>query len=120
MKIAIFSNIHGNLQALEKIIEDIKKQNIDKIICLGDVIGIGPNPKECLEVIMNNKIQMILGNHELYYLYGTKIDSKMEKGEIDHHNWIKEQLNEKYYNYLNKQPLKIEFNDMLFEHFFNR
>lgn len=117
MKIAIFSDIHGNLQALEKMIEDIKKQNIDKIICLGDVIGICPNPKECLEVIMNNEIQMILGNHELYYLYGTKIDYKMEKGEIDHHNWIKEQLNEKYYNYLNKQPLKIEFNDMLFEHF---
>ena len=117
MKIAIFSDIHGNLQALERIVEDIKNQNIDKIICLGDIIGIGPNPKECLEIIMNNEIEMVLGNHELYYLYGTKIDSKIEEGEINHHNWIKEQLNEKYYNYLEQQPSKIEFNNMLFEHF---
>lgn len=114
MKVAIFSDIHGNLQALEKIIEDIKKQNIDKIICLGDVIGIGPNPRECLEAVINNEIEMILGNHELYYLYGTKI----EEDEINHHNWIKEQLNEECYKYLKQQPLKIEFNNMLFEHFF--
>ena len=48
MKVAIFSDIHGNREALISIIKDIKKEGIKKIICLGDTIGIGPNPKECM------------------------------------------------------------------------
>lgn len=68
-KIAVFSDIHGNLQA---ILEDIKKEPIDSIICLGDVIGIGPNSKETLQLIEENKIEMILGNHEIYFLYNFK------------------------------------------------
>ena len=54
-----FSDIHGNKEALTAIIEDIKKENIDEVICLGDTIGIGPNPKECLDLIINNNIKMV-------------------------------------------------------------
>lgn len=43
-KLAIFSDIHGNLQALEAILKDIKEKEIEDIYCLGDVISIGPNP----------------------------------------------------------------------------
>ena len=68
-KIAVFSDIHGNLQA---ILEDIKKEPIDSIICLGDVIGIGPNSQETLQLIEENKIEMILGNHEIYFLNNFK------------------------------------------------
>lgn len=68
-KIAVFSDIHGNLQA---ILEDIKKEPIDSIICLGDVIGIGPNSKETLQLIEENKIEMILENHEIYFLNNFK------------------------------------------------
>ena len=44
-RIALISDIHGNLEALESILEDIKTKNIDEIICLGDTIAIGPNSK---------------------------------------------------------------------------
>ena len=54
MRIAIFSDIHGNREALTSIIEDINNQNINEIICLGDTIGIGPNPKECMDIIIDN------------------------------------------------------------------
>lgn len=50
MKIAVFTDIHGNYEALKVIIEDIQKEKINNIICLGDTIGIGPNPKECLDL----------------------------------------------------------------------
>lgn len=80
-KIAIFSDIHGNLQALESIIKDIKEKQIDNVYCLGDVIGIGPNPKECLDIIIKNNINMVLGNHELYFLKGTNIDKSIEEDE---------------------------------------
>ena len=67
-KIAIFSDIHGNLQALKSIIEDIDKENFDEVICLGDIVGVGPNPKECLDLIMDSKIKMVKGNHEIYQI----------------------------------------------------
>ena len=65
-KIAIFSDIHGNLQALKTILEDIDRDSFDEVICLGDVVGIGPNPKECLELIIDSNIKMVKGNHEIY------------------------------------------------------
>ena len=100
MRIAIFSDIHGNKQALTSIIEDIKNENIDEIICLGDTIGIGPNPKECMDIIIDNDIKMVLGNHELYYLEGTDIDDEMSEGEIIHQNWVKKQITDNQKQYL--------------------
>lgn len=117
MKIAIFSDIHGNKYALDAIIKSAKEENVDKIICLGDVMGVGPEPKECIDIIMNNDIEMIVGNHELYYLRGTDINEKIVDGEKNHHEWIKNNLEEKYYNYLINKPLKIEIDNMLFCHY---
>ncbi len=121
MKIAIFSDIHGNREALTSVIEDIKKENINEIICLGDTIGIGPNPKECMDIIIKNNIKTVLGNHELYFLKGTEIDDEMGEGEIKHQNWIKSQITDSQKNYLEKCSLTLEevFNGkkVLFEHF---
>ena len=121
MRIAIFSDIHGNREALTSIIEDINNQNINEIICLGDTIGIGPNPKECMDIIIDNNIKTVLGNHELYFLKGTEIDDEMGEGEIKHQNWIKEQITDRQKNYLEKCGMTIEkeYNGkkVLFEHF---
>ncbi|MDD5527583.1 MAG: metallophosphoesterase family protein [Patescibacteria group bacterium] len=66
MKIAIMSDIHSNLQALEAVLEDIKKHEVDQIFCLGDIIGYGADPWDCLGLILvNQKITVKLqGNHE--------------------------------------------------------
>ena len=105
MKIAVFTDIHGNLEALEAILRDIKKQNVDSIICLGDTIGIGPKPKECINKLIRNKVNMVLGNHELYALNGLKFYKEIGEEESQHHKWIREQLTEKEINYLKKCPL---------------
>lgn len=69
MRTAIVSDIHGNLEALTAVMEDIKSQKCDRIFCLGDIIGYGPNPRECLDIVM--KMQMcVIGNHD----YGALID----------------------------------------------
>lgn len=121
MRIAIFSDIHGNREALTSIIEDIKNEKINEIICLGDTIGIGPNPKECMDLIINNNIKMVLGNHELYYLKGTDIDDEMGEGEIKHQNWVKEQITDSQKQYLENCSMTIEKDcngkKVLFEHF---
>ena len=61
--IAIVSDIHANLEALQAVLQDIKKQNIRDIYCLGDIVGYGPNPRECLEKAMEFRFT-ILGNHD--------------------------------------------------------
>ena len=120
-KIAIFSDIHGNREALLSIINDIKSESIDEIICLGDIIGIGPNPSECLDLIIDNNIKTVLGNHELYFLKGTDIDGNLEEGEINHQNWVKNQITDRQKQYLKNCNLTIEKNyngkSVLFEHF---
>ncbi|MGY8767172.1 MAG: metallophosphoesterase family protein [Pirellulales bacterium] len=69
MKRAILSDIHGNLEALEAVLEDISnKDDIDKIYCLGDVIGYGPNPRECLDYVREFDL-CILGNHDQAALF---------------------------------------------------
>ena len=93
MKLAIFTDIHGNLEALKTIINDIKSKNVDEIICLGDTIGLGSESKECLDLIIENNIKMVLGNHELCALYGTDIDSSINSNvQRQHYKWIRESL----------------------------
>lgn len=67
-RIALISDIHGNLEALESILEDIKTKNIDEIICLGDTIDIGPNSKECIDLLIENNVKSVLGDCEIYLL----------------------------------------------------
>lgn len=60
---AIISDIHANLEALEAVLADIKSQGIDEIYCLGDIVGYGPNPRECIDLVMQCKV-CLLGNHD--------------------------------------------------------
>ena len=60
---AIISDIHSNLEALQAVLADIKTLGITDVYCLGDVVGYGPNPRECVDLVM--KCQMVLlGNHD--------------------------------------------------------
>ena len=80
---AIITDIHGNIEALNAILNDIESQNIDEIYCLGDTVGIGPNSKECVDKLIEKKIKSTLGNHELYAVRGTRIDPSIEGEEKD-------------------------------------
>ena len=65
---AIISDIHANLEALEAVLADIKQQGITEIFCLGDIIGYGPNPCECIDRINSCKL-CLLGNHDQAALF---------------------------------------------------
>ncbi|MFC1571128.1 metallophosphoesterase family protein [Candidatus Margulisiibacteriota bacterium] len=62
MLYGIIADVHGNLEALEAVLKQLKKA--DKIICTGDIIGYGPNPNECLEKVKKLEISSVAGNHE--------------------------------------------------------
>jgi predicted phosphodiesterase len=66
---ALISDVHGNLEALTAVMADIATQSIDQIACLGDVVGYGPNPCECLDVVMSRCEFTIMGNHDQATLF---------------------------------------------------
>lgn len=92
MKIAVFSDIHGNYQALKAILKRIDKKKYDKVIFLGDAIGLGPDGLMCAKRIQESDIIYLLGNHELYYTRGYKIDDDIQGEEIKHHEWVTDSL----------------------------
>jgi predicted phosphodiesterase len=64
MKFAILADIHGNLEALQTVLEDAKKEKCTHYCCLGDVVGYNANPKECLDIIRGMGMPCIKGNHD--------------------------------------------------------
>lgn len=65
MKLAVFSDIHSNIEALDCVLKKISLENVDGLICCGDIIGYGPNPNECVEKIKSIKnIKIVAGNHD--------------------------------------------------------
>ncbi|MCI0641292.1 MAG: metallophosphatase family protein [Gemmataceae bacterium] len=61
--IALISDIHSNLEGLNAVLDDIQKQSVETIYCLGDIVGYGPNPRECIDLVMQCKV-CLLGNHD--------------------------------------------------------
>lgn len=69
MRIAVISDIHGNLQALTKSLSIIRNLRVDKIYCLGDIVGYGANPNECVELVRQYADHTVLGNHDHAVLF---------------------------------------------------
>jgi diadenosine tetraphosphatase ApaH/serine/threonine PP2A family protein phosphatase len=61
---AIISDVHGNLEALRAVLHDIRAQGADEIVCLGDVVGYGPNPVECVSLVRKACRWCLCGNHD--------------------------------------------------------
>jgi len=88
VKRAIVSDIHGNLEALEAVLADISHAGVDSIYCLGDIVGYGPNPRECIDRVISFD-QSILGNHDQGALYDPEGFSSGAERAIF---WTRDQL----------------------------
>ena len=74
MKIAIISDIHSNPTALLTVLEDVEKQECDRIVCLGDIVGYGYDPNGCIEICKEEKIECLLGNHDAGLVGSLSLD----------------------------------------------
>lgn len=88
MKIAVFSDIHGNYQALSAILSSIKSKNVDTTIFLGDAIALGPDSTLCLKLLNKTDVIQLMGNHEYYCIYGTDNDPYFSEKNISHEKYI--------------------------------
>ena len=64
MKIAVIADIHANLEALEAALIAIEREGIDRVICLGDIVGYGPDPLGCIYRLQEVEALVLLGNHD--------------------------------------------------------
>ena len=116
MRLMVFSDIHGNLEALQSVLKDSEKQNIHRHICLGDLVGYGPFPNECVELVKNlKKCRCIAGNHDVAALWETS-PYGMSKSAKEAILWTMEQLTDTNKDFLANLPDRIDLSDMSFVH----
>ncbi len=121
MRRALISDIHGNLEALEVVLDDIQTQGVSEIFCLGDIIGYGPNPRECIDRVMDTCKTTLLGNHDQGAMFdpdGFNIGA--ERAIF----WTRNQLespfdkanNERRWDFLAELPRSYKMGSYLFVH----
>jgi diadenosine tetraphosphatase ApaH/serine/threonine PP2A family protein phosphatase len=89
VKRALISDIHANLESLEAVLADIRAQQITEIYCLGDVVGYGPNPCECIDLVMEHCKVCLLGNHDEGALFDPQCFNSVAERAIF---WTRDQL----------------------------
>ena len=120
MKQAIISDIHGNLEALEAVLADIAEQQVSSIYCLGDIVGYGPNPRECIDYAMQFDL-CVLGNHDQGALFDPEGFSSGAERAIF---WTRSQLegpdagegSEQRWNFLCELPRQHRDGKLMFVH----
>lgn len=104
MKIAFISDIHSNQEALQAILRKIKKMKVDKIYSIGDVIGYGGSPNECIELINEKDIPSVLSNHEWAVLHQDTTWFNPVASEAIF--WTIDHLDKKHFDWLRRLPEK--------------
>ncbi len=114
-RIAIISDIHGNAQALAAVLSDIEKNDIDSVICLGDVATFGPSPCETIQMIQTFNVSCVMGNHEEALLDPERASDYAIDGEALQNSvyWCLNKLNEKDVSFIRsfKKTLHVALND---------
>ncbi|HEX5727089.1 MAG TPA: metallophosphoesterase family protein [Longimicrobiaceae bacterium] len=95
MRIAVMTDVHANLPALRAALAEIRKLGVDAVYHTGDVIGIGPQPAEVMEVLLGEPdVRLLMGNHDEWFATGLPEPRPpwMTTGERRHIAWVHEQL----------------------------
>ncbi|MCE9520680.1 MAG: metallophosphatase family protein [Verrucomicrobia bacterium] len=109
-EVAIISDIHGNLQALQAVLKDIDERGIEERICLGDIVGYGGNPAECLELIRTSGFRVVQGNHEAMVTDGSDCSHLYDDVRATI-LWTRSKLSPEQLAWLAELPLTLEGED---------
>jgi len=115
VRYAVIGDIHGNLPALEAVLADIRREGVDQILCVGDVVGYGANPRECLHVMMERECPVVAGNHD-FGAVGRVDLTYFNADARDAIEWTREQLDQQERAYLSGLPLIVTLDDISLVH----
>jgi predicted phosphodiesterase len=108
-RVAVFGDIHANLEALSAVLKDASKNGISRFFCTGDIVGYAASPSECLRRVRKLNCPVVLGNHDAYVSKDEDLENvKLEAGLTI--LWTRKQLKEKEKNWLLARPLSMDFN----------
>ena len=108
MRIAVLSDLHSNLEALEAVLADLAAQGgVDQTWCLGDIVGYGPDPAETLEFVRARVDVAIAGNHD-YAVAGVIDTSEFNPYAAAAARWTAQRLSEQQRRFLKELPAKVE------------
>jgi diadenosine tetraphosphatase ApaH/serine/threonine PP2A family protein phosphatase len=115
MRYAFISDIHANLEALEAVLDDTDSQKIDEIICLGDIVGYGANPNECVDIVIKRCPITLLGNHDAaaVEMLSTQHFNVHAKIAIE---WTTQTLRPEISETLRELPLKADIDQVTLVH----
>ena len=115
MRIAIIADIHANLEALEKVFDILGTKPIDQVVCLGDVVGYGADPNECLSRVQEAVPHILLGNHDQAAIDLTGVAS-FNPYALASARWTNQQLTEENKQVLRTFPYTLQLEGLLFVH----
>lgn len=115
MRTAIISDIHGNLEALNKVLDYVAKNNIDQLYCLGDIVGYGPNPNECVELIRQQAQKTVIGNHDHAVLGLTSTEYFNDFAKLSTY-WTQNILTAENIDYLSALDFTLAIDDVYLVH----
>jgi len=121
MAIAVFTDIHGNLEALEAILKDIhkKRRDIKQIYCLGDTISFGPDSSKCLKLLQKYNVLCVVGNHEQRLFRYDKSVAQMTHGGVKHMEYIYHSLDNDDIRFIKSMPLQRDLDFKGFKLYFS-
>jgi diadenosine tetraphosphatase ApaH/serine/threonine PP2A family protein phosphatase len=118
---AVISDIHGNLEALETVLADIERRSIKRICCLGDVVGYGANPKQCLDYVIERCELCLCGNHDQAVFYEpTNFNVGAERAAYWTRQVLEDESNkalrDRRWEALGRMPIRFDVNGLLMVH----
>lgn len=114
MRIAVFSDIHSNLEALQAFIDHSFTKRVDHYMCLGDIVGYGANPNSCISVLQAMPgISFILGNHDSAAMGGVH---NMGRDAAYSLSWTVKRLSQESLNFLSRMRENIQRENLFFCH----
>jgi predicted phosphodiesterase len=115
MKYGFFSDVHANLEALRACIIDFRAEKLDKVFFLGDAVGYGPFPDECVKLIDDIAAVKLMGNHD-YAALGLMETDYFNQYAAESMGWTKSSITRKTIEIMSNFELQHEFNDILLVH----
>lgn len=115
MRYALISDIHSNLEALNVVLKEIEAEKVDRILCLGDLVGYGPEPNECIEKVRGITDLVLAGNHDYAPVGKVNVFSFNYYARMAI-EWTAQELAETFVDYLSNLPLKETVEDFVVVH----
>ncbi len=112
---ALIADIHANLEAFHAVLRDIASQDVDRIVCLGDIVGYGPDPAECLELAFTTADRIVLGNHDEAAANPTLFDRFNDRARASL-EYTHAALSEQHINAILKLPDRAKDNRTSYAH----